>query len=209
MSPLLRYLFALTAIPFAAACSDDPPDSPDDAGGGGSGMVSGSGGSSGSAGSGIIGGTAGTSPTGGSAGSGGMEPTCNELELDAPAVGFTFTTDPVPVPLGGEIADGTYFLTAFLAHTSVLLPTDPFIRGKIVITGTTWELVEGSPDFDDANPPRHFTSTATTNATQITTTSTCPSSGQPESAGFTATPDDLTLYIVDAGIAIETVLTKQ
>ena len=209
MNRLLQYLFVLIAIPIASACSDDPPDSPDDAGGGGSGMSGGTTGSGGSAGSGITGGAAGTGFTGGTAGSGGMAPTCNELELDAPAVGFTFTTDPVPTPLGGEIADGTYFLTAYLAHTTVLLPTDPFIRGKIVITGTTWELVEGSPDFDDANPPRHFTSTATANATQITTTSTCPSSGQPESAGFTATPDDLTLYIVDAGIAIETVLTKQ
>jgi hypothetical protein len=208
MNRLLSYLIAVATIPFAAACSDDPPREPDE-GGGGSGMVSGSGGSAGSAGSGTTGGTAGTGVTGGTAGSGGMEPTCNELVLDAPAVGFTFTTDPVPTPLGGEIADGTYFLTAYLAHTSVLLPTDPFLRAKFVVTGTTWEHVEGSPDFDATNPPRHFTSTATTNATQISVTRSCPSVGETESAGYTATPEGFTLYIVDAGISVETVFTKQ
>ena len=129
--------------------------------------------------------------------------------LDAPAVGFTFTTDPVPTPLGGEIADGTYFITEFLAHTSVLLPTHPFIRAKIVISGTTWQEVEGSPDFDELDPPSHYTSTATTNGTQISVTRSCPSVGQPESAGYTATPESLTLHVVDAGIAVSTVLTKQ
>src|SRR5262245_20594216 len=111
--------------------------------------------------------------------------------------------------MGGAIADGTYFLTAYVAHTNVLLPTDPFIRGQVVITGNTWQDVEGSPEPSDVNPPRHATSTITTNASQFSLQRTCPDNGQIETSGYTARSDGFTIFIVDAGISVETVFTKQ
>ena len=111
------------------------------------GPVGGNGGSSGSGGSSA--GSAGTggaaTASGGSAGSGGMAPVCNELSLDAAAVGFTYDAGSPPDATGGEIADGTYFLTAQVVYDTASGLTIPLGRTKVVIAGSIWQEVTGDP----------------------------------------------------------------
>jgi len=200
-----RFLFACFALVVLGCGPDDSAG--DDSNDGGTGGTSGSGGSAGSAGSAVTGGTGGAAGSSATGGSGGMEPVCNMLELgDAPAVGFTYDLGDAPAPLGGDIADGTYVLTAFVVYGIDLGITDPFARVKVEISGGTWEFVESGPD--EVDTPRTDTYTSSISGTQVTMTRSCPVVDM-ETATFTAGPDELTLYVLDRGTTIADVFTKQ
>jgi hypothetical protein len=198
--------FAALALTFIASGCGDPdkaPQAPGEAGAAGtsgSGSVAGSGGSAGTDGT-----QAGTSGSGGSAGS---EPACNDLELDAPAWGLTYDPDPQPEPEGGEIAAGTYFLIEEIVYDTASGIEIPLARSKVVISGSTWQEVEGAPEAGDSSRDRRRTSTATVDGTHLTLTRTCGGTGT-EEAEFTATDDSLQLFLTDAGRSIGAMFERQ
>lgn len=201
-----RFLF-LSVTLFAFGCDDDPEDPSRDTSNGGSAATSGSGGTAGSAGAGGTAGLGGTNATGGT---GGMEPACHMLELgDAPDVGFTYDLGTAPPAMGGVIADGTYVITSMTVYGIDLGITDPFVRHKTVVSGNTWQMLDGSPS-GDSDPARAFTITASISGASLTLTRTCPSGTvAPESATFTETPEGFTFYVVDRGYTVGEVFTRR
>jgi hypothetical protein len=133
---------------------------------------------------------------------------CNDLVLDAPAVGLTYDVAAPPTPIGGTMADGTYFLTAQIAYETASGPTIPLGRTKAVIAGTTWQEIDGDPAPGSVNPDRRFTYTLDTAGTSFTLTRTCPSPFQ-VSLTYTAEATRFTAFVQDRGKTIGTVFTKQ
>jgi hypothetical protein len=134
---------------------------------------------------------------------------CNAVELDAPAIGLTFTADEPAAPRGGEIADGTYFMTALVAYRTLEMLTEPDIRTKVVVSGSSWEQVDGAATEGPLPTTRRSTQLLSVNGTEFTLTLSCPISGELASGSFTAEPDGFTLYLVDGGLVIGRVFTKQ
>jgi hypothetical protein len=134
---------------------------------------------------------------------------CNALQLDAPAVGLTYDTAAPPAPMGGAIADGTYFLTTQLVYETASGPTFPLGRSKVTIAGPLWHEVYGDPEPNSVNPDKRTTSTMIATGTSLTLTRTCPSAGQPEITTYTADATRLTLFIEDRNKTIGTVFVKQ
>src|SRR5688500_16152734 len=64
---------------------------------------------------------------------------CHGLVLDAPAVGLSYDPGAPPMPRGGTIAGGTYFLTAQVVYATMSGSTIPLGRTKVVVDGTTWQ----------------------------------------------------------------------
>ena len=197
------------SVLLALACSDPSDGEPQNAGG-----VGGS--SAGATASGGAGGSVAGQATGGGGANGGggssgapTGPVCNELALDAPPVDFSYDEAEAPEPTGGEIADGTYFLSAEIVYEAPPLPVVSFGRTQITIAGNVWQEVNGDAEDDSNNPVRHSTSSLSASGTTLTLTRTCPSAGDPESAGYTATDTSLTLYIDDRGKSFGSVFTKQ
>jgi hypothetical protein len=102
---------------------------------------------------------------------------CNDLLLDAPAVGFTYDLAAPPAPAGGTIADGTYFLTAQVLYQTASGPTLPLGRTKAVIAGANWQEVSGDPEPGSVNPDKRWTHELVATGTSLTLTPTCPSAG--------------------------------
>jgi hypothetical protein len=178
------------------ACSDPDSRAGDpDGGGGGNTGGSASGGAGGSL----------PSATGGSGGG----QACNDLELDAPAIGITSTTDPIPVAEGGTITEGKYFATAQIVHGTTSFPTDPFIRTRMDISHATWREVSGGPEPDGVNPEQRFTYTISTSGTALTLARVCPAGGSQRRFEYTATTDEITMFVVDRGTTVRAVFTKQ
>jgi hypothetical protein len=191
------------ALFLAVACSDPTEKNDDD-------NPAGSGGSS----------TAGTKATAGGAGAGGASggsagtigtavPVCNELELEAPAVGFTYDEAAAPAATGGEIVDGTYFLTAQVMFETASGPTLALGRTSVTVEGDTWQEVSGDPEEESVNPDRHTTATLSLSGSTFTLSRTCPSEGDPQIAEYTVDDDGFTVYVEDAGKVFGTVFTKQ
>lgn len=196
---LMRQTLAACALALSVACSS--PGHP----GGSADAAAGNAGTSGSGGSGL----GGSSGVGGASAAGGSEPSCNDLVLDAPAVGFSYDAGPAPAALGGSIADGTYFLTAQIVYDTASGPTDALGRTEVEVAGTTWQEVDGDPTPSTVNPDRHFTNTLSITDTTLDLTQTCPSGGGTTSSDFSADATAVTVYITDAGLTIGTVFTKQ
>jgi hypothetical protein len=194
----MKPIFATAALALCFACSSPSRT-------GGSGGAAGSAGTSGSGGSGL----GGSSSLGGASGAGGTQPSCNDLVLAAPAVGFSYDAGAAPQALGGTIADGTYFLTAQIVYETASGPTDALGRTQVEIAGTTWQEVDGEPTPSTVNPDRHFTNTLSITGTTLDLAQTCPSGGDTTSAEFTADATSVTVYIVDTGVTVGTVFTKQ
>jgi hypothetical protein len=94
---------------------------------------------------------------------------CNTLANAAPAVPVqTFAQDP-PTPLGGTIADGTYWMTEAAIYTGPDGPsgTNGTSQTTIQITGDTIQVVS-------AGDPPTRTVTIATSGTSYTSTDTCP-----------------------------------
>lgn len=179
-------LFSVLLCLSSAACSDEA--SPANTGTGAGGATGGDGGDE----------------------TGGTSSVCNELELDAPAVGFTLNADPQPTAEGGTIADGKYFLTAeILYETSSGFPTDPIGRRRIDIEGSTWNEVSGPAEPSDENPDSHSTFEMSTTEKTLTLTAECPAGGPERSLEYTATDDEITVFVKDGGKTVGTVFTKQ
>jgi hypothetical protein len=134
---------------------------------------------------------------------------CNDLVLDAPAVGFTYDLAAPPAPMGGTIADGTYFLTAQVLYETASGPTFPLGRTKAVIAGTIWQEMSGDPEPGSVNPDKRTTHALAATGTSLTLTRTCPSAGQLQSAPYTAEATRITLFVEDRAKTIGTVFTKQ
>jgi hypothetical protein len=196
----------------AMGCSDPEPRSPGSGGNGGT--TGGTSGRSGSGGSVFTGGTGGLAGMGATAGSGGTGGTagaaveCNDLVLEAPAWGASYTPDPAPEPMGGDIEDGTYYVTRGVFYEVASGPEVLLGRTQMEISGNTWQSIDGHPD-DPSVPARTSTETATTAGTSITLTRTCPTDGTPDSAPYTATSDGIALFFRQGGMTAVTVLEKQ
>ena len=111
---------------------------------------------------------------------------CNDLVLDAPAVGLTYDAAAPPAAAGGTITDGTYFVTAQLVYRTASGITIPLGRTKAIIVGTTWQEVSGDPEPGSVNPDRRRTYALATNGTSLTLDRTCPSAAQWQMAGVHA-----------------------
>jgi hypothetical protein len=135
-------------------------------------------------------------------------PVCNQLAEDAPTYSLTWDSGVAPIPEGGSIADGTYVLTRQTGYMATTLSAIEMGRLKVEITGSTWQQSEGILPYD-VNPDQHSTYTSSTQGTKLTLTRTCPSAGQPETLGYTASADTLIMLVVDHGTTFESVLTRQ
>jgi hypothetical protein len=192
----MRLAFVLVVLVLSAsACSDPGSDSTDATGG--------VGGAAGTA------GVGGAATAGGSTGTGGTTVTCNDLVLDAPVYSSGSTLDAPPEALGGQVLDGTYFVTAMLAYQTDTIPVVALGRQKVVIEGSSWQEVGGDPEPDSVNPDVRATRTVSAAGTSLTITPTCPEAGQPETLDFTASAESLTLCTLDHGIYFCTVLARQ
>jgi hypothetical protein len=140
--------------------------------------------------------------------SGSPAQSCNDLELDAPAWGLTYDPDPSPEPLGGEIADGIYFVTSEVRYNTASGPTELLGRTKIVIEGTTWQEVEGEPEPSDTKPDQHRTRQMSVSDTELILRSLCPSAGEVNVVDYTADAQQFTIYF-DAGGRTSSTFTKQ
>jgi hypothetical protein len=185
-----------------AACSDpETPRAPEEPGG--------TSGTSAGAGSAASGGTGGSGGSAGTGGSGGSAPLCNELELDAPAFEPSYDPDPAPAPEGGDIVDGTYFITGQIFYE---MPSGPVIalgRTRIEIEGTEWQEVSGDADGDGVNPDRHWTQTLSTSGTTLGLERTCPTAKATEFLEYTVEGETLIVYVEDANKTVGTIFTKQ
>lgn len=145
---------------------------------------------------------------GGAAGS-PMAVACNELPLDAPAYGLEYDDGVVPDATGGEITDGTYFITSQILYTDTPGPSIDLGRTVVQISGDTWQEVSGEPEPDSVNVDQHTTSTLAIDGTSLTLTRTCPTAGPGESLDYSVTTDGFVVYVMDRGDTFATVFTKQ
>jgi hypothetical protein len=196
----------------ASGCSD--PDEKKDGEAAGSGGVSSAGtkatgGAGGRAGAGTMGGSAaGVGGSSGMAGSATMT-MCNELELDAPPAGFSYDADAAPEAMGGELLDGTYFLTTQIMFGTPSGPTLPFGRTKITIEGDVWQEVTGDAEDGSVNQDQHIIRTLEVSGTTLTLTRICPNATAPRETEYTVDDAGFTVYIMDGGKTIGTVFSKQ
>lgn len=96
---------------------------------------------------------------------------CNTLDNGAPLVSEVAGVGAKPVPAGGAIVDGTYFLTKH----EVFAPSTPDANTRkrtIKLSGTTFETHEN----DTGKPEKRLCGTFTTSGTNITFTVTSPMS---------------------------------
>lgn len=138
-----------------------------------------------------------------------MAVVCNELPLDAPPYALTYDDGAVPESTGGEIADGTYFITSQVLYTDATLPSVDLGRTAVVISGDTWQEVSGDPEPDGVNPDQHTTSTLSTSGTTLTLARSCPDSGPAEALDYSVTKDGFIVYAMDRGDTFATVFSRQ
>jgi hypothetical protein len=160
------------------------------AGGGTGGASGGTGGSdagSADAGAGGSAGDAGTAGAGGAAGAAA----CNAVAISAPMVHPALGVGIAPLPTGGTIVDGTYFLTKYESFKGDAATTSTY-QVVLVIAGSQIQLAQ----IVNAEETRAtLTLTTTTNAFKAFYT--CPSTvmgSQLAYDQYTATPTQLLLY---------------
>lgn len=109
-----------------------------------------------------------------------------------------------PIPHGGTIADGTYFLTAAKMYGDSLA----FASQQTVVVGHgEFQFLVFNSDIDEA--PIHSTLTYATHGTSLTMTQTCPSLHEPDLTSFDATPTEFTFYSSDGTRTVSQTYTKQ
>lgn len=139
---------------------------------------------------------------------------CNTLPDPTTFADLT-TADGSPSPsTGGDVTDGTYYLTSALVYNTGLPPG--FVLATI---GTTISLASslaadmyesvseplGGPAFRDSGSVTFDSASAT-----VTTTATCPAPGPPMSAGYSS--DGKTVVVVadgGGGILVEETFVRQ
>lgn len=193
--------FGAMAWLLVLGCSDPEPKAPYD-GVAGTSSIAGAGGG---------GGTAAVEPgEGGASGSGEpMVEACNELELDVPAFSLSNNSKPHNIADGGDIADGTYFISAqvmFESESPLMLEIG---RTKVVIEGGVWQEVSGDAEVGGVNPDKRSTYALSFSDTTLELERTCPSVGEPESFEYSADEYGFTLYVNDGGAEFGTVFTRQ
>lgn len=132
------------------------------------------------------------SPDGAGGDAGPLGGACNATPISAPAVAGTMLTSPPatqPVPAGGTIVDGTYFLTA---HETYDAPASGVTYQTVmVIRGSHIELAQ----IRNAGAEERATLDLTTTGTQFHATTTCPVVGTVLAySAYTATPTQLVLF---------------
>lgn len=115
---------------------------------------------------------------------------CNAVPVTAPPVTGTAGTGTQPVPMGGTIADGTYFLTAHQTYGSA--PSATTYRTVLVFAGSRLDLAQTRNGGAD----ERATLTVTTSGIQFQTHSTCPPGQSLSYDSYTATPTQITLFDV-------------
>lgn len=124
---------------------------------------------------------------------------CNAVPITAPPVTGVSETATRPIPAGGTIADGTYFLTA---HQTFGAPTAGVTyRAVMVFKGSTIELAQTR----NGGAEERATLTLTTTGTKFAAKTTCPPGSSLSYDSYTATGTTLMLFD-DAKVAT---LTKQ
>ena len=109
-------------------------------------------------------------------------------------------TGPIPTPVGGVVADGTYVLTQLEAYPPVTADPPTTERATLNIVGTSMTLALESTDFPAG---KRGTATFTTSGTNSTITWTCGSTGSFQQ-GYTATATSLVLISAPGSIATYT-----
>jgi len=119
------------------------------------------------------------------------KPACNalvNLGTDVPIL----TEAAVPPPaMGGAIADGTYVVTSATLYTGpngASGPSGKSVRMTVAIAG-----MRGDSVLDDMNRSATFVIAGT----KLKSTATCPGTGTDE-VDYSATPESLTLYLIDS-----------
>ncbi|HWP05077.1 MAG TPA: hypothetical protein VNN72_05015 [Polyangiaceae bacterium] len=182
---------------------------------GGTGGGSGHGGSSGAGGSSAMGGSSGSggsSAMGGSSGTAAEVPACNDLVLDAPDHFLSLDSGPPPTAKGGDLVEGTYFLTRSVWYEQAGSLETSLGRAKMVLTGTTWQGVEdldSLEDDDSLEPTRYSTFDVATRGATFMVTQTCPKAAATQTMEYTAEGNTLTLYIDDSGALFGQVFERQ
>jgi hypothetical protein len=118
---------------------------------------------------------------------------CNALVNIAPAVTIAAGTGDMPVGMGGNIFNGTYFLTELTAYAGSGISTGVFFTQLMVIAGCSAELVEGVNVHKtfNKNPVGIVPNWTMVCSSKVGDTPVVVSS-------FTATPTSLTLYSTSA-----------
>jgi hypothetical protein len=209
------------ALLLSVACSspshDDQPGSGGTTGAmsGGTGGSSAHGGSSGTGGSSAAGGSSGSggsSASGGSSGTAGQVPACNELVLDAPDHHLSLDAGQPPAAKGGQLVDGTYFLTRSIWYEQAGSLETSLGRAKMVLTGNTWQGVEdldSLEDDDSLEPTKYSTFDVATRGATFMVTQTCPKAAATQTMEYTAEGNTLTLYIDENGALFGQVFERQ
>jgi hypothetical protein len=192
----LGFLFTLTACGDPKAAQSGSGTGGSDQGGG-----SGQGGTRGANGS-------VASSSGGSSGTDGTTTVCNDLVADAPDFLISNDAGSAPAAKGGSIVDGTYFVTKeTMYETSLSLKVDSG-NTKVLISGSSWQEVDGWPPDDLVNPAQHITATFTTTGTTLTLHYTCPDAAE-QASGFTADAQGFSLYGEDHGVPFGVTFARQ
>jgi hypothetical protein len=115
---------------------------------------------------------------------------CNDIPIDAPAVAASAGVGQKPIPAGGTIVDGKYYLTAHEAYG--VDPNPANYRTVIVISGAKLQLAQ----IKDGTESRvTFDVTTTTADKRFHAATTCPGPGQSLAYDYyTATSDSLLLF---------------
>ncbi|MEO6420570.1 MAG: hypothetical protein ABIP39_14245 [Polyangiaceae bacterium] len=136
---------------------------------------------------------------------------CNNLGNSAPNVMQQYAAGEAPVPAGGTIPDGKYFVTGssvFVGDAGLTGPTGAVLKQTEVVSGNTFQLVsfEGTVIGSVTQ-----TGTYTVNAdASVVAVTTCPAPDQRQ-LGFDSDGGTLTIYTphTDAGPSISLTLTRQ
>lgn len=129
---------------------------------------------------------------------GNAEP-CNTLRNNGPKVMAVVAEGdaPTPVPMGGEIADGTYVLIGISYYGEAAALPSTEIQSVFEISGNKMQQV-GSIDDEETR----YNSTFSTSGTTVTLRDTCPAP-MTSRFEFTATADQFYIYDDRAGGIME------
>lgn len=199
----MRRIFLSAVLALCWACGSESHPSPISGSGGSGGGSTGGGGTGGGTGGGGTGGGAKDSgsdaPDGepGDSGADGDGPPaeCNTLTPDGPSVAVTTQTGTAPVPAGGTITAGKYWLTERTRYAGASAPAD-VVRRTLVIDAKKISLTEQIDPADDAGTPTQHRSEAnyTIYGVVLSTNEACPAPGAIDNITFSATGTELWLF---------------
>jgi hypothetical protein len=143
-------------------------------------------------------------------------PFCNALEQRGQPVPITYTPEPAPKPAGGAVADGTYVLTAYIAHSpGNRATTEPGSRRETwVVKDGRYSIVIDGVDSFRANGSHRYEGAmkASPGAVILDFDGTCSNvMGEKNFVpmAYSATPTALTLLVMSQfDSTVEMVLTK-